>query len=349
MLVTAGAIIGFTSGKKRHGVTHFERTGSAMASMVLGTLLLSFAVFSVLRGTFFNNLWWVVTVTTISTTMGLVIAVLAERAGRLESFAKALIFMPMAVSFVGASIVWRLQYQARDPSKPQTGVLNGSWVQLGKLSHSGWPRIFVLVVLAALIGFTIYKAIPRIREAKSFAIHVGASIVLAYFFIELLRRSLGGFKFGPDGELLPDTVLFLQNPPFNNMFLMVVLIWIQTGFAMVILSAAIKAVPEEYIEAARVDGATESQTFFNITLPQILPTIGVVVTTLIVLVTKVFDIVKVTTGGNFGTDVLANDMFQESFSFFNRGLGSAIAVFILISVLPVMVLNIRRMQRERLA
>jgi len=349
VLVTAGAIIGFTSGKKRHGVTHFERTGSAMASMVLGTLLLSFAVFSVLRGTFFNNLWWVVTVTTISTTMGLVIAVLAERAGRLESFAKALIFMPMAVSFVGASIVWRLQYQARDPSKPQTGVLNGSWVQLGKLSHSGWPRIFVLVVLAALIGFTIYKAIPRIREAKSFAIHVGASIVLAYFFIELLRRSLGGFKFGPDGELLPDTVLFLQNPPFNNMFLMVVLIWIQTGFAMVILSAAIKAVPEEYIEAARVDGATESQTFFNITLPQILPTIGVVVTTLIVLVTKVFDIVKVTTGGNFGTDVLANDMFQESFSFFNRGLGSAIAVFILISVLPVMVLNIRRMQRERLA
>jgi alpha-glucoside transport system permease protein len=127
----------------------------------------------------------------------------------------------------------------------------------------------------------------------------------------------------------------------------VILIWIQTGFAMVILAAAIKAVPTEFIEAAKVDGATESQTFFRVTMPQILPTIGVVSTTLIVLVTKVFDIVKVTTGGNFGTNVLANDMFEVSFSFFNTGLGSAISVFILISVLPVMFLNVRRMQKER--
>lgn len=349
LLLGAGVIIGFTSGRRRHGVQAFERTGSSVATLALGTLLFLFATFSVLRGTFFNNLWWVVTVTTLSTTLGLLIAVLAERAGRLESFAKALIFMPMAVSFVGASIVWRLQYQARDPSKEQTGVLNYLWVELGKLSHSGWPRVVALVFLALLAVLMIYKAIPRAKAAESFAIYVGGALVFGYLFAELANRSLGGFKFNANGEIVADTVLFLQNPPFNNMFLMIVLIWIQTGFAMVILSAAIKAVPTEFIEAARVDGASDSQTFFNVTLPQILPTIGVVVTTLIVLVTKVFDIVKVTTGGNFGTNVLANDMYNESFSFFNRGLGSAIAVFILISVLPVMFMNVRRMQKERMA
>lgn len=348
LLVGAGIIIGLMSGKRRHGATSFERTGTSMAALVFGGLLFSFAAFSVLRGTFFNNLWWVVTVTSLSTALGLVIAVLAERAGRFESVAKALIFMPMAVSFVGASIVWRLQYQARDPSKPQTGVLNATWVKLGELSHSGWPRTLVLFMLLAMIAALAYKALLRARVTTTFSVHVGVVIVLGYLFVELLRRSLGGFRFGPNGELLPDTVLFLQNPPFNNVFLMIVLIWIQTGFAMVILAAAIKAVPTEFIEAAEVDGATDSQTFFNITLPQILPTIGVVVTTLIVLVSKVFDIVKVTTGGNFGTNVLANDMFTESFNFFNRGLGSAIAVFILISVMPVMILNARRMQRERL-
>ncbi len=348
LLLVSGVLIGFTSGKRRQGVIHFERTGTAIGSLAFGALLLAFAAFSVLRGTFFNNLWWVVTVTTVSTTMGLVIAVLAEKAGRLESVAKALIFMPMAVSFVGASIVWRLQYQARDPSKAQTGVLNAVWVELGQLSHSGWPRVLALLVLAGLLALMVYRTLPRIRAGQPFALHVGGFIVIGYLFVELLRRSLGGFQFGPNGELLPETVLFLQNPPFNNVFLMIVLIWIQTGFAMVILAAAIKAVPQEYLEAAKVDGATEGQTFFNVTLPQILPTIGVVVTTLIVLVSKVFDIVKVTTGGNFGTNVLANDMFTESFNFFDQGLGAAIAVFILVSVLPVMFLNIRRMQSERL-
>jgi len=347
VLAVVGVVIAYTAGRRRHGVTTFEPTGSAIGSLAFGGLILSFAVFSVLRGTFFNNLWWVVTVTTISTALGLLIAVLSDRAGRFESVAKALIFMPMAVSFVGASIVWRLQYQARDPTKPQTGVLNSLWVELGQLSHSEWPRTLGLVLLAGLAGLMIYKAIPRIRTAQTFSMYVVGLIVFVYLFVELLRRSLGGFKFGPDGEIVPDTVLFLLNPPFNNVFLMVVLIWIQTGFAMVILAGAIKAVPQEYIEAARVDGATDSQTFFNITLPQITPTIGVVVTTLIVLVSKVFDIVKVTTGGNFGTNVLANDMFNESFGFFNQGLGAAIAVFILISVLPVMFMNIRRMQRER--
>ena len=127
---------------------------------------------------------------------------------------------------------------------------------------------------------------------------------------------------------------------------MVILIWIQTGFAMVIMSAAIKAVPTELIEAAKVDGANESQVFWRVTLPQIRTTIGVVVTTLIVLVMKVYDIVKVVTNGNFGSQVLANDMFEEAFLFSNTGVGAALAVILFVSVLPVMVLNIRRMQRE---
>jgi len=210
--------------------------------------------------------------------------------------------------------------------------------------------VIALIELAAILGLILVKLVPRARTGQTFALNMVAFVIVGHLFVELLRRSLGGFRFGPNGEVLPDTVVFLQEVrPFNNVFLMVILIWIQTGFAMVILSAAINAVPEEFIEAARVDGATESQSFFHVVFPQIIPTIGVVMTTLIVLVTKVFDIVKVTTGGNFGTNVLANDMFQISFNFFNTGLGSAIAVFILISVLPVMYLNIRRMQKARVA
>ena len=127
---------------------------------------------------------------------------------------------------------------------------------------------------------------------------------------------------------------------------MVILIWIQVGFSMVILSAAIKAVPTDLIEAAKIDGATDSQVFWRVTLPQIATTIGVVVTTLIVLVMKVYDIVKVVTNGQFGTQVLANDMFQQAFNFFDVGRGAALAMLIFLSVLPVMYYNIRRMQKE---
>jgi alpha-glucoside transport system permease protein len=125
---------------------------------------------------------------------------------------------------------------------------------------------------------------------------------------------------------------------------MVILIWIQVGFSMVILSAAIKAVPDELIEAARIDGATTSQIFWRVTLPQIATTIGVVVTTLIVLVMKVFDIVKVTTNGQFGSQVLANDMYDRAFGNFDTGRGAALAVILFVAVLPVMYINIRRTQ-----
>ena len=129
---------------------------------------------------------------------------------------------------------------------------------------------------------------------------------------------------------------------------MIVLIWIQTGFAMVIFSAAIKAVPGELLEAARVDGATESQSFWGVTIPQIAPTIGVVVTTLIVTVMKVFDIVRVMTAGNFDTNVIANEMYDKAFAEFNFGVGSALAMVLFLSILPIMFYNIRRMQKVAL-
>jgi alpha-glucoside transport system permease protein len=125
------------------------------------------------------------------------------------------------------------------------------------------------------------------------------------------------------------------------------MIWIQTGFAMVILSAAIKAVPTELLEAARVDGATDGQVFWRITVPQIRPTLAVVVTTLVIVVLKVYDIVKVMTNGEFGTNVIANQMFDEAFINRNLGRGSALAVLLFVSVMPIMVINVRRFRRER--
>jgi len=416
ILIAAGALIGTFIGTTRNGTASFERSGASIGSISVGIFVLLMGVFAVLRGTFFNNLWWIVTVTVVSVVLGLTIAVLAEQAGRFESVAKSFIFMPMAVSFVGASIVWRLQYQARPVQKSQTGVLNYLWIKLGELSHSGWPRMVALALLALLLVRIGTALCNRFQAGDGLAGPIAGIVVFGHLFIELLRRSLGGFTVdGPSTwkwqeillafaavaiiwlglttyrslsgsrgviagagvifslgtalfallrqELLgfgvetsgawsgPEFVLFLDRSQeqgigsFNNISLMVILIWIQTGFAMVILSAAIKAVPAEYIEAARVDGATRSQIFFNITLPSILPTVGVITTTLIVLVAKVFDIVQVSTGGQFGTNVLANDFFKELTE--DEGLSAAIATLILISVLPVMVLNIRRMQLAR--
>jgi alpha-glucoside transport system permease protein len=150
-----------------------------------------------------------------------------------------------------------------------------------------------------------------------------------------------------DGTATPDTIIFFQDTPFNNLWLMVILIWIQTGFAMVILSSAIKAVPTELTEAARIDGASQTQIFWRVTVPQIGPTIGVVVTTLIVTVMKVFDIVKVSTNGQSDTEVIANQMFTSAFGNSNEGLGAALAVVLFISIIPVMYVNIRRIQQNR--
>ena len=334
-----------------------------------GALLLSFAVFASLRGTVMNNLWWVVAVTFLSTALGLLAAVIADRTKR-ESFAKSLIFLPMAISFVGAGIIWRFMYIARPPQKNQTGLMNAVWVWLGTLrpprpeesqtgllniiwswlaalwpsTVGGWAALAVLTSVTVLLtGLCVFG----VRRRQS-AIAVGsavAAIPLLWLIYRFLGPGVGGSVPGPNDEPIAGTILFVQESPFNNVWLMVVLIWIQTGFAMVILSAAIKAVPADLIEAARVDGADERQVFFQVTLPTIVPTITVVMTAMIVLVMKVFDIVRVMTNGNFGTQVIANEMWQRSFTEFNLGLGSALAVVLFLGVVPVMGLNIRRMQR----
>jgi alpha-glucoside transport system permease protein len=172
----------------------------------------------------------------------------------------------------------------------------------------------------------------------------GFLVLDAYLIYRILGPGLGGYV-RENGVVTPQPVLFIQDVPFNNMWLMVVLIWVQTGFAMVILSAAIKAVPTELTEAAKVDGANESQIFWQITLPQIAPTLGVVVTALFVTVMKVFDIVYAMTNGNFGTQVIANQMWTSAFGQSNLGLGSALAVVLFASVIPIMWINIRRTQR----
>ncbi len=226
--------------------------------------------------TFRNNLLWLVLVTGISVALGLVIAVLIDRV-KYESVAKSLIFLPMAISFVGASIIWRFIYAYRPEGAEQIGLLNAIVTQLG---------------------------------------------------------------FAPVG--------WLVNPAINNFALIAIMIWLQTGFCMVLLSSAVKGVPDDVLEAARVDGASEIQIFRRIIVPMIMPTVLVVATTVIVLVLKVFDIVFVMTGGNLGTDVIASRMIREMFNFRNYGRGSAIAVILLLAVIPVMVANIRRFRQQEL-
>ena len=312
----------------------------------LGALLALFAVFAALRGTVFNNLWWVVTVTVISTTAGLAIAVLADRS-KGESVAKSLIFMPMAISFVGAGVIWRFMYLARDVSKPQTGVINTFWVALGNLSLSRGPGFWIAAVLSLALAALLVRLAVRAWRMGERGVGAGAAVCALplVWFAYALWRGVGGFEVRDNGDVVASTIQFAQQAPFNNVWLMLVLIWIQTGFTMVIFSAAIKAVPSELIEAARVDGASEAQAFWRVIIPQIAPTIGVVITTLIVLVMKVFDIVKVMTNGNFGTQVIANEMWQRAFTELNFGLGSALAVVLFIAVLPILYVNIRRMQK----
>lgn len=352
----------------------------------LGGVFLAFGLFSVLRGTIFNNLWWVFTVTIFATGMGLAVAAWSDGA-KGEKIAKSLIFMPMAISFVGASIIWRFMYRSQNIVKPQTGVLNSIWAWLGSKTAGAAPskgdvddydpdryanlgvgifdfelfnfpaKWLFVGIFVAMAAFFLFKAVSA-GPKHGLAGIVGwglAFLIPAYLAYRTGSEGIGGYQIVLDdegvatGQVLPNPITFLETGPFNNFWLMVVLLWIETGFAMVILSAAIKAVPAEYIEAAKIDGADDTQVFWRITIPQIAPTIGVVVTTIVVRVTKVYDIVKVMTGGNFDTDVLANRMISQSFQFSRDGVGAALAVILFLSVLPVMVMNIRRMQKEAAA
>ena len=221
-----------------------------------------------------NNLMWVAFGATSSVALGLLIAILADRSSY-ERVAKAIIFMPMAISFVAAGGIWKFIYYYQ-PGEQQVGLLN--------------------------------------------------AIVVAF-----------------GGETQAWTSM-LQ--PWNNLFLIVILIWMQTGFAMVIFSAAIKGVPDELMEAARVDGAGEVRIFFNIIIPYISKTILAVSTTIIVFTLKIFDVVMVMTGGQYDTEVVATQFYRQFFMYRNFGYGSTLAIVLLIAIIPVIIFNLRQFRKQ---
>ncbi len=217
-----------------------------------------------------NNLLWLLVGTTMTVVLGLLIAVLADRS-KYESVYKGIIFLPMAISFVGSGIIWRFIYYFAPPGREQIGVLNAIVTALG-----GQPQAWLTLL-----------------------------------------------------------------QPWNNFFLIVIMIWLQTGYAMVLFSAAIKGIPADLLEAARVDGASEIDIFFKITIPSIMGTLITVTTTIIIFTLKLFDIVIVMTGGQYGTSVIATQFYRQMFTYRSFGVGSSIAIVLLVAVIPVMIYNLR--------
>jgi alpha-glucoside transport system permease protein len=223
-----------------------------------------------------NTALWIIIVPLLSTALGLVYAVLIDgRAG--ERTYKALVFLPMGISFVGASIIWKFVYQYSGTGGNQIGLLNQVLVSFGA-----------------------------------------------------------------------EPVNWLNESPWNNFLLMVVLIWIEVGFATVVLSAALKGVPIEMIEAARIDGAKPAQIFWNITVPSIRSAILVVAVTVFIATLKLFDIVRAMTQGHHGTDVLAHNMVEQAFRLNNDGRGATLAVLLFLLVVPVVIYQVRNMRRQEL-
>ncbi|WP_435233401.1 carbohydrate ABC transporter permease [Micromonospora aurantiaca (nom. illeg.)] len=221
-----------------------------------------------------NTLIWVLLVPLVATGFGLIYAVLVDKA-RFEAVAKSLIFLPMAISFVGASIIWKFVYAYRGEGD-QIGLLNQIVVSLG-----GEPKQWLL------------------------------------------------------------------DSPLNTSLLIVIMVWIQAGFAMVVLSAAIKAIPADIVEAARLDGTTPWQMFWRITMPSIRPALIVVVVTLSIATLKVFDIVRTATNGNYDTNVIATEMYNQAFRYQENGQGSALAVFLFVLVIPIVIYQIRNLRKQR--
>jgi alpha-glucoside transport system permease protein len=226
---------------------------------------------------FRNNLLWLVFGTSFSVGIGLLVAVLADRS-RYENIFKGIIFLPMAISFVGAGVIWKFVY-----AYGGTGV--------------GIQEVGVMNAIVVALG----------------------------------------------GKAQP----WLTLSPWNNFFLIVIMVWLQTGFAMVIISSAVKGIPAEWLEAARVDGANEIHVFFSIIIPSIAGTLITVTTTIVIFTLKLFDVVRVITGGNFGTNVIANEFYLERFTYGQAGRASAIAVVLLILTIPVMIYNLRQFQGRR--
>jgi alpha-glucoside transport system permease protein len=234
-----------------------------------------------------NNLLWLLLFTATAVPLGLLLAVLTGRV-RYEAVAQSAIFIPMAISFVAAAVIWRFMYEFN----PEIGTVNA---------------------VTGTVGADPIAWLQDTRSPWIFATDAGP-------------------------ETLPGPL------QLNNFALIVVGVWMWTGFAMVVLSAGLKGIPNDILEASRVDGANEWQSFWRIIVPVLSPTIVVVATTLVIQALKKFDLIWVMTGGRFQTDVVATLFFKEAFVIRDFGVGAALAVILLAWVVPVMVISIRRFQ-----
>jgi alpha-glucoside transport system permease protein len=228
------------------------------------------------QGTLLRTLVWLIVVPSGAVFVGLLMALLVDRM-KFSSVPKTLIFLPTAISFVGASFIWAYVYNSKDPSLPQTGLLSQIAIKLGWKNPPNW----------------------------------------------------------------------LLSVPLNTYLLMVIMVWIQAGFSMVVLGAALKAIPDEILEAARMDGATGATLFRTVQIPMIRNTLVVVVTTVMIATLKVFDIVFTITNGNYNTDILARQMYSDMFVTNQVSRGSALAVILFLCVMPLVVYNVRQLRKER--
>ena len=297
-----------------------------------------------------NNMLWLIVVPAAATAFGLLAAQLTDRI-KWGNIAKSLIFMPMAISFVGASVIFKLIYDTRDADVAQIGLLNAIWLKFeggigSLLILKVLPAALVLSLLAAFLyaAYALARGLSGTREAGLMkAGRVLGAAVFVFLAYEMVVWLIGIFT-----NALPygTPQVWLQKPYWNNFFLMAVLVWIQTGFAMVILSAALRGVPEDTVEAAIIDGANPFQIFFKIKVPQIMGTIVVVWTTITITVLKVFDIVLAMTNGQWETQVLANYMYDKLFRAVDFGMGSASAMIIMLLVTPILVWNVWNARKE---
>jgi alpha-glucoside transport system permease protein len=264
-------VVGLVYPAIRTGILAFQDSGG---DWTMDNFVWTFTQPAAIR-TLINTIIWVAIVPTFATAVGLAYAVFIDRS-RGEKFYKVVLFMPIAISFVGAGVIWRFVYEYRSGEREQIGLLN--------------------------------------------------AIVVAF----------GG-----------EPVQWLQTDPLNTFLLIIVMIWIQTGFAMVLLSAAIKGVPTEQIEAAQLDGTNAWQRFLNVTVPGIRGSLVVVLTTISIATLKVFDIVRTMTAGNFNTSVIANEMYTQAFRASEIGRGSALALILFLLVLPIVIYNVNVLRKQR--
>jgi alpha-glucoside transport system permease protein len=298
-----------------------------------------------------NNMLWLIVVPAAATAFGLLAAQLTDRI-KWGNIAKSLIFMPMAISFVGASVIFKLIYDTREASVAQIGLLNAIWMKFeGGTGSFLILRLLPALLVASLLAAFLYAAWSLARPLLSGAkepLALRAGRVVGGAVLLFLSYEMGLWLAGVFTNELPygQPQVWLQKPYWNNFFLMAVLVWIQTGFAMVILSAALRGVPEDTIEAAIIDGANPFQIFFKIKVPQIMGTIVVVWTTITITVLKVFDIVLAMTNGQWETQVLANYMYDKLFRALDWGTGSASAMIIMLLVTPILIWNVYNARKE---